>query len=273
MASDRSTRFPPSSERLPAVDGLRGALALVVVVNHFAQKLGSSALFPAADFAVCVFFLLSGYVLTRGWDGRYGVFLARRFVRLWPVYALCLAAGYAIERTSPTWSQFFWFPLLNANSKPAIDPPIWSLCIEAWAMPFMPIIVWAGRGRLWRPLAGVAIILAAGEINVKFLFGVFFLAGAFLSRFPFRNRLLQSAIPQWLGRVSYSLYLSHWLALSLGEYMGGRLGVMIATPIAFLVAWAIWRWIEAPSIRLSRQAGALFAAPARAAAGAIAPAE
>ena len=253
MASPSSAPSSSNVGRLPAIDGLRGLFALVVVVNHVAQNLGSQALFPAANVSVCVFFVLSGYVLTRGWDGRYGVFLARRFLRLWPTYALCLGAGYAIAATPPVWSQFFWYPLLTANSKPAIDPPIWSLCIEAWAMVFMPLIALAGRGRVWRAALLYALAIAASSYYVKFAFGEYFLIGAFLSRWDFRNRFLSAAGPQWLGRISYSLYLSHWLVFVLANRYFGGWGVVASIPVAFVVAWVVWRFVEAPSIRLSRR--------------------
>ena len=78
--------------------------------------------------------------------------MARRFVRLWPVYALCLACGHLIAGIQPAWLQFLWYPLTTADTLPKIDPPIWSLGIEAYAMPLMPLIVWAG-GRHLLPLS------------------------------------------------------------------------------------------------------------------------
>jgi len=262
--------FSGSSERsarLPAVDGLRGLLALVVMLTHVKVVPGWHAtswlaeylLAQPANIATCGFFGLSGYVLTRSWDGRFGVFLARRFLRLWPVYALCLALGYAIAALPPVWTQFLWYPLLTANSKPAIDPPIWSLCIEAWAMLFMPLIVWAGTGKQWRALLIFGLTVAASAYYVKFAFGEYFLIGAVLSRWEFHSRLLSSTVPQWLGRISYSLYLSHWLVFVLAERYFGGWGVVAAIPLAFLVAWLVWRFVETPSIRLSRRAGALGA--------------
>lgn len=255
MASPNSAPSSSNLGRLPAIDGLRGLFALVVVINHVAQKLGSQALFPAANVSVCAFFLLSGYVLTRGWDGRYGMFLARRFVRLWPAYALCLGAGCLLEQTFPVWTQFFWYPILNANSKPAIDPPIWSLCIEAWAMLFMPLIALAGRGRVWRAALLYGLAVVASGYCVKFAFGEYFLIGAFLSRWDFHNRFLSSAVPQWLGRISYSLYLTHWLVFALANRYFGGWGVVASVPAAFLVAWLVWRFVERPSIGLSRRVG------------------
>jgi peptidoglycan/LPS O-acetylase OafA/YrhL len=129
--------------RIRAIDGLRGLLAVVVLAWHVCSPFGVAWMLDLANVAVALFFVLSGYVLTRGWDGRYGVFLIRRFLRLWPVYALCLGAGYLIAGVHPVWSEFFWYPLIGPNDKPAIDPPVWSLFLEAWTMPLMPLIVWS----------------------------------------------------------------------------------------------------------------------------------
>jgi len=253
----RSSLLPNAETRIPAIDGLRGLLALVVLGHHFIVRFGGAWLFKPSDLAVVGFFTLSGYVLTRSWDGRFGVFLARRFLRLWPVYALCLAVGYAIAGVPPVVSQFFWFPVLTANAKPEIDPPIWSLCIEAWAMLFMPFFVWAGTGKPWRAVVGLVATYAAGYLYLKLNFGLFFIAGAFLSRWEFRERFLESAIPQWLGRISYSLYLSHWLVFALAWRLFGEIGLIASVPVAFAVGWLVWRFVEKPSIRLSRRVDAL----------------
>ena len=96
--------------------------------------------------AVLVFFAMSAHVLTRAWDGHFVTFLARRIVRLWPVYAVCLVAGGTLLWRMPAWSEFVWYPVASSLS----DPPSWSLCVEAWAMLFTPAIVWRAVGSRWR---------------------------------------------------------------------------------------------------------------------------
>ena len=76
--------------RIPALDGLRGALALVVVLNHvLVVGWHNYAIDAAGHAAVLVFFWMSGLVLTRAWDGEFRAFLIRRTIRLAPVYVLC----------------------------------------------------------------------------------------------------------------------------------------------------------------------------------------
>ena len=241
--------------RVAAIDGIRGALALVVVAWHVAARFHIDWLLLPANLAVMMFFILSGCVLTRGWDGRYGVFLLRRFVRLWPVYAFCLYVGYFVADVQPVWTEFFWYPYIGPNSTPAIDPPIWSLFLEAWTMPFMPRIVWSGSANPFRAALAMVVLVAASLFDARILVGALFVFGAFAARWEYRNRLLESALPQWLGQISYSLYLTHWIVIELGVRAMGPWGAVLALPPVFVVAWVVWWSIERPSISASRWLG------------------
>lgn len=207
-----------------------------------------------ANIAVGLFFVLSSYVLTRSWEGRFGVFLLRRLLRLWPVYALCLAAGYIIAGVHPVWSEFLWYPLIGPNDEPAINPPVWSLFLEVWAMPFMPLIVWSRFDKI-RGIMCAAAAMLVGLIVPQSSVLCLFVIGASFSHISFRNRLFETAIAQWLGRISYSLYLSHALVLKLFVGALGAWGGVCAIPAAFCIGWLIWWSVERPSIKLSRKIG------------------
>jgi peptidoglycan/LPS O-acetylase OafA/YrhL len=242
------------SVRVPAIDGLRGLLAIVVLVWHVCAPFGIDWMLIPANLAVGLFFVLSGYVLTRSWDGRFGVFLVRRLLRLWPVYALCLGAGYIVADVSPVWSEFLWYPLIGPNDQPAIDPPVWSLFLEVWAMPFMPLIVWSSANKA-RAIICAAAAMLAGLVVPQISILCLFVIGAFFSTNSFRNRLLERAFPQWLGRISYSLYLSHALVLKVFVRAFGAWGGLLGVPAALGIGWLIWWSVENPSIKLSRRIG------------------
>ena len=241
---------------MPALDGLRGCLALYVAFYHLADT--SPYAFPMqklAQLAVLIFFVLSGCVLTRGWDGRFGVFLVRRFVRLWPCFALALLAGCVVTGLAIKPSQLLWYPMASPYAGAETDRPAWSLFVEAWAMPAMPLFVWASRRAVRAVVVGVGLFLLGMVWRLEVLYGLFFLAGACLSGTNMRAAMLETPWAQWLGKVSYSLYLSHWLVVQgAGRVFGpcGRAGALFAI---LPVAWLMWRWVEAPSIVWSRAIG------------------
>lgn len=77
---------------------------------------------------------------------------------------------------------------------------------------------------------------------------------------PLASRLLCSPPIQWLGRVSYSLYLSHLaLLLFLINALYPRLGflqvVLLAVPLALFCATLLCAWVEQPAITISRIVG------------------
>lgn len=250
--------------RVLALDGLRGCLATLIVIGHSFEHFHGDILFMPGLLAVLIFFLISACVLTRSWDGRYLTFLMRRFIRLWPAYALCLTAAYIIADRSPLWSQFFWYPFFPGGDPRLIDGPMWSLILEAWMMPLMPLIVWAATGGLARAMLAALLAAAMIPFTQFALMPVIFIAGAYFHSTDFRNRWLETRPFQWLGKISYSLYLSHVLVIMVFVKAFGPLGSVISLPFSFLVAWALWFAVEQPSITLSRRAGQIFRTPAAA---------
>ena len=109
-----------------------------------------------------------------------------------------------------------------------------------------PLIVWCAAAPLRLMIAGAAVAAAAMLLQPLLIYGVFFLAGASLAGAAPRWRLLEAAPAQWLGKISYSLYLSHWVVLSA---LGPWWGFAAALP----VAWTIWWLVERPSILASRK--------------------
>ncbi len=242
--------------RLHSLDALRGVLACVVLADHVAlTTFGSHALALAAYCAVLAFFTMSGLVLARAYDRRPLAFFVRRLVRLWPVYAVCLVAGYGLSFRLPPLSEFAWYPLPPHNGFAQIDPPVWTLILEAWATPVLPLLFWiAARGRVWILLTTVASIgLAFIDERMFCLF--FFAAGVSAAQFdiPWPQRLPGWSL--WLGKISYSLYLSHGLVIVIAMTMLGPVGPLLAVPSMFVVGWLVWRLVEQPSIRWSRIAG------------------
>lgn len=113
MAQPASAPLPSSAvrslPRVPELDGLRALLAWWVVVYHIGGptftgaidvEFGPLRLLSQGFLAVKVFMILSGFVifflLDRAHES-YGVFAMRRFLRLYPVYAVCFVVMLALQ--------------------------------------------------------------------------------------------------------------------------------------------------------------------------------
>lgn len=108
--------------RLPELESLRGLMALWVVAVHSLLAVGiDTAAWPgvlrwlsAGDHPVSVFILLSGFVIFNLLDNAresYGVYLTRRFLRLFPAYLVCLVmAGLTLELAMDAIRGMPWHP-------------------------------------------------------------------------------------------------------------------------------------------------------------------
>ena len=244
------------AHRNRTLDGIRGCLAIVVMTHHALWSIGYAFMSLPASYAVLGFFTISGCVLTKAWDGRYGAFLMRRVIRLWPLYALCLSAGWALSGIAFPFSLFVWLPICSPVSGPAANPPIWSLTVEAWAMLAMPAFVWVGRRSfLWliAALEAAVLLQSLPAYMTTFFFCLFFFfLGAWISRFEIRVSLFESRIPQWLGRISFPLYLCHDPIIT---FLG--LPLIVSVPLSFGVAVILTETVEKWSISASRRIGRL----------------
>ncbi len=230
---------PP--RRLATLDGLRGVLVCLIVAAHLPLMLGNTAFDWLSQTCVRALFCVSGLVLSRSYDGRFGVFLLQRFVRLWPVYALGMLLGAATTGHWPAPSVMVWFigwdgATIRAALHP--NPPVWALCIYAWMMLLMPA-AWA----------------ACAMADWHFGWAGWFMLGAWLSRFEPRVAPLETPLPQWLGKVGYSLFMLHWPLLSFLQARLGLPGLALGVVLLPAASWVVWRWVERPSIAASRVLG------------------
>ena len=98
MKPDGPARPVAKRDRFMALDGMRGICALMVLFYH-AFRLAPRYRFEHGYLSVDVFFILSGFVLSFGFAGKFAsglsldAFLRARFARLWPVLILGAALG------------------------------------------------------------------------------------------------------------------------------------------------------------------------------------
>ncbi len=226
----------------PALDGMRGVAAIAVMLHHF-PPLRQPALFHNGLLAVDVFFVMSGFVIAGVYDTRLAGglgtrrFMLVRYVRLWPMLALGVAAGLAQALLVPVPPKDL--PLAAAGRiacagfglailpcplpSPWLFPtdmPEWSLFYELlanllYALAFVPLLK---EGRMMiAVIAPAGAVLAIGILHHR---GASFGGGLHsmpfeLSRVTFSfflGLLLQRTQPLWAPRLPR---LSPWLVYGL----------------------------------------------------------
>lgn len=231
------------------------AIALVVTFHlsfGFSQAFSATRIARAISLSgwigVDLFFVLSGLLVTRGflagertWAG-YRLFLARRALRILPLYYIALVVGSVLDRSPDIWH---WIYLQN-YSLPFSEHPegwsahFWSLGVEeqfylAWPL----VLVLASRARPRALLGGLVAALALVAVGRALL--VVGLAhrvdGYRLAKVVYRatptrldgllagcavaclhhgqsrdllERLLELRPLRYVGTVSYGLYVVHW---------------------------------------------------------------
>jgi peptidoglycan/LPS O-acetylase OafA/YrhL len=175
---------------MPSLDGLRGVAIGGVLAAHFLNAWPGQAPLDRAVLAglglgwagVDLFFVLSGFLITgilvdtlgrRGW---WGTFLARRALRIFPLYFLALAlfglfgpaAGLIDPWTFGRWGWWYWTYLGNwAFAARQVIPPLshfWSLAVEEQFYLCWPAVVLVARGRRLAWTAG-ALVLAGPALR------------------------------------------------------------------------------------------------------------
>ncbi|HVB05147.1 MAG TPA: acyltransferase [Acidimicrobiales bacterium] len=158
------------ARHLPRLTAARAFAALAVFAFH-ASQLFHLALGPLSSFGyagVSFFFILSGFVLTWGSGAaiRAPRFYGRRFSRIYPAYAVVLVLtgvlGFSQAPTHELSTTLCAVLLVQAwlpnTGIYAINPPAWSLSVEAAfyaAMPFLHAgLLRLGRARRWSVVLG-----------------------------------------------------------------------------------------------------------------------
>lgn len=199
MSAATQTSTIPHDARLHALDGLRGAAAVVVVAFHvFGQTQLSDpvasialasplGLFVNGPGAVHVFFVLSGYVLALtlsrdGAPGRLGRFYVRRWFRIQPPYMAAVLFAWAVSQivmplgaqaAGAPWMRLpaarlpiaLWFPSMAFG----LLPVGWSLFVELAMSTVFPLLF--ALGRRVHPLLPIGLGFALlGEFDPRWRF-------------------------------------------------------------------------------------------------------
>jgi peptidoglycan/LPS O-acetylase OafA/YrhL len=146
-----------SDNRLPSLDGLRAISIVLVFLGHLSGTKGFPRIYPIGDYAhlgVVVFFVISGYLITRLLlleYARYGNvslihFYARRALRLLPAtfaFILCItlmwAAGIVHLQSRDVWHALTYTSNYEIN-RSWYTGHLWSLSVEEQFYLLWPIL-------------------------------------------------------------------------------------------------------------------------------------
>jgi peptidoglycan/LPS O-acetylase OafA/YrhL len=200
---------------LPALDSMRAVAAIAALATHAAYWGGAygTAVWgtPLArlDLGVAIFFVLSGFLLSRAWFDRHARGLPppstrryfwRRALRIVPVYVLAVVAAYLLLPGNDDASPGDWVVsllLLDTyvhDSLPDGLTQMWSLGTEVAFYAVLPLVMWAALPRRGAPGSGsrfVVVVAVLVAVNV-----VWILAPA--SRWVGDDAMVQLWLPSYL---------------------------------------------------------------------------
>lgn len=151
---------------MPQLDGLRGLAVAAVVFQHALPWVGG--IIPFARLGVVLFFVLSGYLITRlllaardraeadgRWAAALGRFYANRAVRIFPVYFLAVGLGLVLN-VGAAWDIWSYLLTFTTNWVMAARDQwpdgyfhFWTLAVEEQFYLVWPLVVlFAPRKRL-----------------------------------------------------------------------------------------------------------------------------
>lgn len=225
------------TERYEVLDGLRGLLALFVVVNHclqFVEQAPEFSALPSLAFlrnlgslSVPIFIVLSGFVIclpmAQGRVTEWGKFFQRRAWRILPVFYVCFLASLGAALWAgdiSKWEILGGTPIVLAplfllhdvwGGVPT-NEPLWSMAVEWHIYFFIPLLMWAWRkyGVVSATLGAVAVCWIAQGFanwfigdNVRFYLYALFALGAGSAWFFCQRSPMCLSVREYITRPAF----------------------------------------------------------------------
>lgn len=323
-----------TKKRLTSLDAIRGIASLVVVFCHLRFFISYKTdnfivnLVTNGDAAVILFFMLSGYVLSRQHYHSYSNFIWRRFCRIYLPFFVAVTLAIFISVPDGPYSIPEHYLMTGTIKGVNLNVVIWSLVYEMRISLIFPLLVLLCRNTRIASLTAFLLVISTARTLVYlnhlspfsepyfwvtwiwmlrvipyFIVGIllekhahliskrlkklpqwviiFPLLGLFISHNGYNsirgdliyitacsliiicsinfNKIsgfLDKGLFQWLGKVSYSLYLIHFPILSfLFDRSIGPVWLISGLGIAFslLSATIMHELVEIPAIRLGHR--------------------
>lgn len=172
------------NRRFPTLDAVRAAGALMVVLTHVAFNTGevtrgwTGAVLSRLDFGVALFFVVSGFLLSRPWviaaatgtpRPTVGHYLWKRALRILPLYWVVVVVALAADPENRDASVGEWVSHLTLTQLYRPEPlassltQMWSLCTEAAFYLALPALA---RGLVGRRLRVRRVAVGASALSL-----------------------------------------------------------------------------------------------------------
>jgi peptidoglycan/LPS O-acetylase OafA/YrhL len=190
-----------------------------------------------------------------------GALLARR-LPLWVPTAGLMAmvmAGVLVHSSAMTYLPIFGLGVLVATHLPELTRRAAGIRARGWVVLGVGATVLV-TAHWWM----LALTTSSSAIDVTTPLAVLGAAGYVLmgALCPQARRILETRPVQWLGAISFSLYLVHEPIVSATGFLlgpgSGLLVVVLAIPTSLLAGWLFYRGVEQPAHRASRRFGRWF---------------
>ncbi|GAA2117700.1 acyltransferase [Nocardioides bigeumensis] len=180
----------------PVLDTLRAVGALAVLTTHTAFQSGDylghgylGTLLSRLDIGVAIFFVLSGFLLSRSYLARaalrrppqpVGRYALKRLLRIYPVYAVTVVLALLLIPENDGASAGDWLrSLLLLDTYASARLPqgltqMWSLGVEVAFYALLPLLmlVAVGRGGPLRPLRVVGLLMLLTAVSAAWVLDI-----------------------------------------------------------------------------------------------------
>jgi peptidoglycan/LPS O-acetylase OafA/YrhL len=185
--TSNATARVPVDRTFPTLNAVRAAGAIMVVLTHAAFNTGRindgwvGAMLARFDFGVTLFFVLSGFLLSRPWfvaaalgrqepSARH--YLWKRALRILPLYWVVVVAAFLVDPANKgaSWQDWVSHLTLTQLYRPHLLASsltqMWSLCTEVAFYLVLPLICVAMIGRRATTLRLNRVLVGAGVLTV-----------------------------------------------------------------------------------------------------------
>lgn len=229
------------------LNGIRFIAILLVLVDHwFAESIP----YPLGQFGVVIFFVLSGFLISRilftykdDLDKRsifqsFKLFIARRTLRIFPIYFIVCFLGllWNVTPIREHWGWLFSYTsnlyIIVKNSWIGVWDHFWSLAVEEQFYLFFPFFVFGIPKKYLKQLLIFMIVFGVG---VRFYF-YFTHTLEFRQEFWYVNNVNTLAALDCFGLGGLLAYSYHYKDFNWKKYMNGTL-LFISSLLVMLNLW------------------------------------